>query len=319
MIVPDAPCPMENAVGDQFFHVIDSEFPSHVFENSVLEFDVQSSFGPGPDDLADVVACVDGASGYLSIGDTTIEGMPMMDGPICIAATGSTGSDAQIVGQSVAVAVGVTNVAGDAGTYAVSVAQVCAQDGAGCEQPCADPIVPVGAAIPVIDGTLANDGAVCGEDLVLDEDGMVTRLGRAGLGLLPVEDAPTMTPINTAQSCVLVDFGAPTMANTVRVVGSWVRDAACGGVECFGPECGTGHSYGVWVTADGATFTHLGMAQGSDTTTSNPADPQAPEPPIVGEHFLAGTAVSGVLVCRLAFAPEADSVAIDYVELCPPP
>lgn len=302
----DVPCPMENPQGDAFYHVLRSEFPSHVFADSVLEFDLLSSFGQGVDNVGSVVACVEGASGYLEIEETSVENMPMMEDPIELSAKGQSSQDPGLVGASVVVTTGVLNGAGLVGTYASTVTQVCGQDGGGCEQPCADSVVPLSAS--VFDN---GDAAVCGEADLLTEDGEFARLGRTSGVLSTVDGIPV------SQACVAVDFPA-TMANTVRVVGGWTRDAECGGAICSGAECGTGHAYGVWASSDGgATLTHLGMAQGGQTTTAVVANPAEPTPPLVGEHFLAAAAVDTVVICRLAFNEDADQVAIDYVELCP--
>ncbi len=308
----DEPCPMENPVGDSFFHVLQSEFPAHVFADSVLEFQLLTTSGLGPDEVAGVVACVDGASGFVTIEDTTVEepdagGMPMMSCPLLVGALGSTGSDDGLVGGSIAVSTGVVNSAGQVGTYSTTVAQVCAEDGTGCEQPCATPVVPTSSQ--VFDN---GDGAVCSEASILDEDGVFATLGRTSPAVTTVDGV-----VPVSQACVAVNFPA-TMTNTVRVVGSWVRDAACGGAACSGEDCGTGHAYGVWVSDDGgATLTHVGMAQGGETTTAVVPDPQAPSPPLAAEHFLAGATVDTVVLCRLGFDASADQVALDYVELCP--
>ena len=88
----------------------------------------------------------------------------------------------------------------------------------GCEQPCADPIAPSSASI--FDNT---DLAVCNEGDVLAEDGAFATLGRTMAATTTVDGV-----LPVAQSCVQVDFPS-TMTSTVRVVGSWVRDANCGG------------------------------------------------------------------------------------------
>lgn len=302
----DEPCPMENPQGDGFFHVLQSDFPSHVFASSVLEFDVLSSFGTGVADVGSVVACVEGASGYLEIEETSVENMPMMEDPIELSAKGQSNEDAGLVGGSIVVSTGVLNTAGQVGTYAATVTQVCAEDGGGCQQSCANPIVPISAT--VFDG---GDMAVCGESNVLDEDGSFASLGRTSGNVATLDGVPV------SQACVAVDFPS-TMASTVRVVGSWTRDPQCGGAVCSGTECGSGHAYGVWSSSDGGTsLTHLGMAQGTQTTTATTLAPAQPQPPLAGEHFLAPGMVDTVVVCRLAFGTDADHVAIDYVELCP--
>lgn len=304
-LVEDEPCPMENTEGDSLYHVLDSEFPSHVFNSSILEFELLTSFGLGPADVGEVVACVQGAEGYLTFDEPGVQGMPMMDDPMLMCVAGSAEEDTALVGGSVAVAIGVSNLAGQVGTYETTIAQICAEDGTGCEQPCASPVAPVSAS--AFD---EGDMAVCGVDEVLAEDGTAAMLGRTSPVLASVAGVPV------SQACVQIDFPS-TMTNTVRVVGSWVRDAACGGAVCSGEDCGSGHSYGVWVSDGGGGLSLLGMSQGGQTTTVPVADPTDPVPPLVGDHFLAGTAVDTVVVCRLGFEAEADQVAIDYVELCP--
>ncbi len=300
------PCPMENPQGEAFYHVLQSDFPSHVFASSVLEFDVLSSFGTGVAGVGSVVTCVEGASGYLEIEETSVENMPMMEDPIELSAKGQSSEDAGLVGGSVVVSTGVINTAGQAGAYASTVTQVCAEDGDGCQQACADPIAPTSAM--VFDG---GDMAVCDEANVLDEDGAFASLGRTSGSVATLDGIPV------SQACVAVDFPA-TAANTVRVVGSWTRDGQCGGAVCGGAECGAGHAYGVWSSGDGGTtLTHLGMAQGTQTTTAPATAPAEPQPPLAGEHFLAAGLVDTVVVCRLAFSADADQVALDYVELCP--
>ena len=304
-LVEDEPCPMENIEGETLYHVLDSEFPSHVFNASILEFDLLTSYGLGPADVGEVVACVDGADGYLTFDEPDVDGMPMMDDPMLMCVRGSAEEDTALVGGSVAVAIGVSNLAGEVGTFETTVAQICAPDGGGCEQPCANAVPPVSAS--AFD---EGDMAVCGVDDVLVEDGAATKLGRTS----PILGSVAGVPVS--QACVQVDFPS-TVTNTVRVVGSWVRDAACGGAACADEGCGTGHSYGVWVSDGGGGLTLLGMSQGGQTTTVPVGDPTDPVPPLVGDHFLAGTSVDTVVVCRLGFEAETDHVAIDYVELCP--
>ncbi|MEM6990485.1 MAG: hypothetical protein AAF721_08310 [Myxococcota bacterium] len=304
-LVEGESCPMEMPTGNSLYHVLDSEFPSHLFNASVLEFQLQTTFGLGPQDVGEVVACVDGADGYLTFDEPVAEGMPMMDDPLFLCARGAAGEDDALVGGSVAVSVGVSNITGDVGTYATTITQVCGEDGAGCEQPCANAVAPLAAS--AFD---EGDGAVCGVDDVLTEDGAAAKLGRTSGALASIDGVPV------SQACVQIDFPS-TATNTVRVVGSWVQDPACGAASCSGETCGGGHGYGVWVRDGAGELSLLGMAQGGQTTTVPVVDPQQPVPPLVGDHFLAGAAVDTVVVCRLAFEAEADHVALDYVELCP--
>ena len=302
----DEACPAENGDGDTFFHVTDSRFPNHLFQALPFEFGLTSTYGPGPDAFGEVVLCVEGGSGHIKLTESGVTNMPMPDNPLDVVAKGATSKDDGLVGGSLAVAVGVANETGEVGTYATTVTQVCDEDGGGCEQPCADPIAPTSASI--FDNA---DLAVCNETDVLSEDGAFATLGRTMAATTTVDGE-----IPVAQSCVQIDFPS-TAASTVRVVGSWVRDANCGGAVCADPACGTGHAYGVWASGDGgASWSHLGMAQGMETTEIPAPDPAAPMPPLVGDHFLAASTVDTVVICRLAFEEDADHVAIDYVELC---
>ena len=300
----DAPCPIEHPDGDAFFHVTDQTFPSHVFSASPLEFQVTSTYGPGPAAIGGIVACVDGGTGFLTIEVPTVEGMPMMDDPILLCARGESGSDAQLVGHSIAVALGVTNDDGDAGLYSTALAQVCDEDGSGCAQACDDPIAPVSAT--ALAGT-----TICTPDQAAGEDGSFAVLGRTDTDVLgQVDNVPVA-------SCITIDFGGGAMAHTVRVVASWSRADTCGLDACADPGCGTGHAFGVFTSTDGATFSFRGVARGSETTALVPADPQAPDLPLVGEHFLVDDDVQSALVCRLGYGPEADQLVVDHVELCP--
>ncbi len=151
------------------------------------------------------------------------------------------------------------------------------------------------APVMAYDVTLSDPGDACSVTNVLALDGQVAGLDRAGSAL-----CPSTWSMQGSCGCVAADFGATYTLSKLDVWAAPVAQACA--TACSGSSCGTGDVFDLLVGTSLSPFSVVTAVNLTGTTISRYS--VTPPTPVAARY---------VAVCRQAYAPVRDDIAVDYI------